>query len=289
MLGNVGLVIDVDGAKVETANPSPAATWSAAYHPGIDRVIALDESGATLGYDPDTDTWVDLRAGAGPDRQVGFRMVYDEASNRVVLFGGARDELLYGDVTGLPGTWIFDSGRNAWDGLAPEVEPQPRYFQAMTYDAGSDRVVLFGGATARMGEVLGDTWVYDTDAGTWTEMHAAVSPPARLGAAMWYDPVADLVFLYGGSSQFCEENVLGYPVCYPPWSFFGGEELWAYDVDSNSWTLYRVERNPGFINAGSAAFDTQSGVAVLAGGEFLDAERRYRGPTDEVWIYRHQR
>jgi hypothetical protein len=104
---------------------------------------------------------------------------------------------------------------------------------------------------------------------------------------MWYDPVADLVFLFGGSNRFYEPNDVGYLDGYGPWNYFGGQELWGYDVDTNTWTLFRVDPNPGFVMMGSAAFDTTWGVAVLAGGDRLDAERRSLGSSHQIWTYRH--
>jgi hypothetical protein len=46
---------------------------------------------------------------------------------------------------------------------------------------------------------------------------------------MWYDRVADLVFVFGGSRDWTS-----WP--YLPWGVFGGEELWAYDYESNTWS-----------------------------------------------------
>jgi hypothetical protein len=54
-------------------------------------------------------------------------------------------------------------------------------------------------------------------------------PGARAGHAMWYDRVADLVFVFGGSRDWTS-----WP--YLPWGVFGGEELWAYDYESNTWS-----------------------------------------------------
>jgi len=41
----------------------------------------------------------------------------------------------------------------------------------------------------------------------------------------------------------------------------GGEELWAYDTDSEAWTLYRSDPNPGYRLASQAVFDSQSNEA----------------------------
>ena len=108
-------------------------------------------------------------------------------------------------------------------------------------------------------------------------MHPAVSPPARTDTAMWYDPVADLVFLFGGTEDTNWPSL--------PWKMFGAEELWAYDYEANTWRLYKVEQNPGYWFGGDAVFDAGIGQAVLAGGDWYDDERRYRGANTAVWTF----
>jgi hypothetical protein len=56
--------------------------------------------------------------------------------------------------------------------------------------------VLFGGVDAS-GALLGDTWLWDGTARTWT-MVATSGPTARKGHTMGYDPVAHTVSLVGG-------------------------------------------------------------------------------------------
>jgi hypothetical protein len=140
-------------------------------------------------------------------------------------------------------------------------------------------VVVFGGETAFEGDVYGDTWVYDANTSGWIEMTPSGSPPARTDVVMWYDPGVDLVFLFGGSADASEPSL--------PWRLFGGEELWAYDYEANSWTLFRVDPNPDYRDGADVAFDTQSGVAVFIGGSRYDPERRFQGFGNDVWTYRH--
>ena len=92
---------------------------------------------------------------------------------------------------------------------------------------------------------------------------------------MWYDPTVDLVFLFGGA-----EGGL-------PWEVFGGEELWAYDYDSDSWTLYRVDPNPGYRANANVIFDAEAGAARFYGGDWYDIERRFQGFVPDMWTYRH--
>jgi hypothetical protein len=71
----------------------------------------------------------------------------------------------------------------------------------LAYDRHRQRVVLFGGATnnAFAGNLHNDeTWEYD---GTnWTQCLPSASPPARINAALFYDPVHRVTTLYGGDT-----------------------------------------------------------------------------------------
>ncbi|NNC91906.1 MAG: hypothetical protein HKN80_05390 [Acidimicrobiia bacterium] len=276
-----------------------ASLGAAAYHAGLDvMVVNRINDGATLAYDTDTDAWSEAVAGGEPPSpdswemppcepkpsacRYGYQMIYDAESNLMVTFGGAEwGRMDAGRHAGLSDTWTFDAAANAWIDQTSDVAPPPRVWHTTAYDTQSDRVIVFGGATKHGGEVMGDTWAYDTNTNTWQEMHPAVSPPARADAMTWYDPEADLVFVYGGTGDWSSWPPL-------PWLVFGGEELWAYDYESDSWTLYRTNPNPGYRLSGTTVFDPRSGEAVLTGGDHYDAERRFQGWAGDVWVYRHQ-
>jgi hypothetical protein len=209
-------------------------------------------------------------------------MVYDAGSDRIVLLGGAEwgrtDE---GKHVGLGDTWVFDADTATWTDVTPALSPPPRSNHVTVYDAAADRIVVFGGATELSGDVLGDTWVYNTDANTWTEMHPAASPPGRADAAGWYDPVADATFVFGGSADWSSWPPL-------PWMMLGGEELWAYNLGSDAWKLYRTDPNPGYRLPGAAVFDPVNEETILFGGDVYDQDRHFLGSVDDTWTYRHE-
>jgi len=66
-------------------------------------------------------------------------LVYDPATNNVVLFGG---EGSYGGPT-FGDTWVWD-GAN-WTQQFPDTTPPPRSMASMAYDSFMSRLVLFGG------------------------------------------------------------------------------------------------------------------------------------------------
>jgi Galactose oxidase, central domain len=67
-----------------------------------------------------------------------------------------------------------------WVQLSPANSPPARSYLAMTYDAASGKVIMFGGSDAN--GYLNDTWTFDGV--TWTQVMAESPPPAR-AAAKW--------------------------------------------------------------------------------------------------------
>jgi WD40 repeat protein len=274
----------------------PRDTAAAVYDPYNDQIVVYTaERGGVLAYDAAADRWTVLatvedllsEGDLEPDQQgivhgpfgdYEQRMVYDAESEGIVLFGGATwGRFNFGNHVGLSQTWLYDPAANTWERIDPEIAPPGRVGHAMAYDVQSDRIILFGGSPgfAVDGDLLADTWAFDADTGTWTEMSPAIPPPAREGAVMWYDPTVDLVFLFGGA-----EGGL-------PWEVFGGEELWAYDYDSDTWTLYRADPNPGYRTNFSVFFDAEADAARFYGGDWYDIERRFQGSIPDMWTYRH--
>jgi hypothetical protein len=115
---------------------------------------------------------------------------WDRAGGALLVFGG-QDE-----AGALADTWRYDG--QAWE--APSLDPSPpaRRDAAMAWDGA--RLVLFGGRAAGSGEQAGaplaDTWAWE--GGAWHPLSPAMSPPARAGHEMIWDPDRGRVVLFGG-------------------------------------------------------------------------------------------
>jgi galactose oxidase-like protein len=121
-----------------------------------------------------------------PPARRGHAMVYDTARKRIVLFGGAGDDLL-GD------TWEWDG--TDWTQRTPATAPSPRTGAAMAYDAGRGRLVLFGGTDGSW--ILDETWEWD--GAIWQQRTPAHEvPPARRAHAMVFDALRGHVVMFGG-------------------------------------------------------------------------------------------
>jgi hypothetical protein len=59
-------------------------------------------------------------------------MAYDESRDKVVLFGGALGDDIFGD------TWEWDGNR--WQSLTPIHKPPARCCHALTYDSVQKKV-----------------------------------------------------------------------------------------------------------------------------------------------------
>ena len=83
----------------------------------------------------------------------------------------------------------------------PAPAPPARSGAAIAYDAGSGRVVLFGGRGDTGGQrvPLGDTWLWNGEDLSWEEIEPDPAPPARTEASAASDEAQRNVVLFGGS------------------------------------------------------------------------------------------
>ncbi len=171
-----------------------------------------------------------------PPPTIEARMVYDEARDELVLFGGS---ILQEGLTDETWTW----NESGWRLRDPPSSPSPRFAHAMTFDAARGEVILFGGASSQ-GQVLGDTWRWDGE--TWTEVESARSPPPRVYAGMTYQNETGGVLVYGGTTD---------TELY--------RDTWRWD--GQSWERVSLE-GPGPRRGMGFVHDPIRGAAVLFGG-----------------------
>ncbi|TME20784.1 MAG: hypothetical protein E6I68_12320 [Chloroflexi bacterium] len=90
--------------------------------------------------------------------------------------------------------------------------PPARMGAAMTYDAATRTVVLFGGISGD-GTPLSDTWAWDGC--HWSQLKPAVSPPGRSFGALAFDASSGKVILFGGGAANAD------PTRIDTWSWNG--------------------------------------------------------------------
>ncbi len=220
-------------------------------------------SDTTWAYDFESNTWTDRNPETHPHAGWLDRAAYDSWAHRMIMFGG------YDSVTRrfTNETWAYDYAGNNWTNLSPSGAPSPRTRPGLAFDSQSDRVVLFGGDTSGTG-YSNETFSYDYDTNTWTNMSPAVHPGARRSSMMAYDPIADRMVLFGGT-----DDMLG-------GDFHGAyNDTWSYDFDTNTWTDMNPPAAPSPRYHGGFAYDSQVDRFVLYGG-IGDDNSLY-----ETWLY----
>ena len=185
-----------------------------------------------------------------------YSMAYDIESDKVILFGGY---VPMNDID-LKDTWIYDYNTNTWTEATPSESPGDRAGSAMVYDSESDRVIMFGGINTN-NEFLKDTWEYDYNTNTWTEMTPPDSPQ-RAGHAMAYDSESDRVIMFGGGIDFT--NIEG---------------TWAYDYNANIWTEMSPDISPPNDHDHKMAYDSESDRVIMWGTSLIGNK------NGSVWTY----
>src|SRR5688572_5933436 len=179
-------------------------------------------------------TW-SLRA-AMPFRPVAGPLVRDPVRRRIVTVGTDQvGQLVTGEWDGSQWTWI-----NAAPGLHPYRTPRT---SGLAWDAATQRVILFGGATQSQ-LLLDDTWEWNGT--TWTQRTGSAAPAPRSDPAMVGDDARGRVLLVGGANAV---GPLG--------------DTWA--LTGSQWSLTADEGGPQRMDA-ALAYDGARRQIVLFGG-----------------------
>ena len=149
-----------------------------------------------------TPAWVQLSpTGTHPSARELTSAVYDETSNRMIVFGGTN---------GTPenDVWVLTNangtgGTPAWIQLAPSgTPPAPRYGHSAVYDSTNNRMIVYGGDTGKT--YAGDTWALTNANGlggtpAWTLSEPGTgNAPLRGEHTAIYDPVSNEMIIFSG-------------------------------------------------------------------------------------------
>ena len=192
-----------------------------------------------------------------------------------------------------------------WTQKSPSNSPSARSAAAMTYDAASGLVVLFGGSGSS--GLLNDTWLWD---GTnWTNANPSTNPPAREYHAMAFDAASGQVVMFGGEgssgllndtwvwngTNWTEKAPGTWPTAriYPDMAsdptgnvlLFGGDDssgllndTWEWNGNASTWTQLTPADSPtARENRADMTFDAQQRQVVLFGGDGNG------GDLDDTW------
>jgi hypothetical protein len=155
-------------------------------------------------------SWTQITpAGGPPPARAGHVMVYDSATDQVVIFGGYTIPLqIFGDM------WTLSlSGTPTWDEPVPVVTvrgtpPSPRLYASAIYDPINDRTLVFSGWDGG-GTIFNDLNSLTLGASTqWTHLGPANPPAARVDAVAVFDPVRRQMVAFGGQVSGNDDLVM---------------------------------------------------------------------------------
>jgi len=247
-------------------SPAPRERPTMTYDNKSDRIILfggyVQWSGKkyndTWAYDFNTNTWTSMSPLNSPPARFHPGIAYDSRSDRVILFSGDSD---------CNDTWAYGYNNNTWTNMTPAFSPVGRIDPKMAYDPIADRVVMFGGGIGSIGsnnQSWNDTWAYDYESNTWTNMSPTAPPVPRIGTSMIYDSSIGKMILFGGFTTRPDRLL---------------NDTWSYELSTNTWE----EMNPSSRPPGRWSYS----MAYDEGGEAIVM---YGGANDtmfftETWIY----
>jgi len=139
-------------------------------------------------WELDDSVWVKLDV-KGPNPRWGTKMVYDEKSGQIILFGGRDGLNFFND------TWSWDGTTATWCKIKTNNSPSARCNHAITYDCFRNKILLFGGQT--LSDVpLNDLWEWDGN--DWKLLMEHTPPKPRFDHGFVYDVKRNKIILYGG-------------------------------------------------------------------------------------------
>lgn len=192
--------------------------------------------------------------------------------------------------------------------------------QRIAYDSESDRIIMFGGFDMTKYKFVDETWVYDFNNDTWTNMEPKVHPSGRNYVGMAYDSKADRVVVWGdwqrNYTPATDESVWTYDYNTNTWQEFkhkkddgprvrdymmlaydekadkiimyggfdfGNDETWVYDLNTDTWQQMQPVNNPGVISRYAMVFVEDTNEIILFGGQDGATYYQFVGDT---WSYK---
>ena len=187
--------------------------------------------------------WRPIATTHAPAPRSDCGLVYDEARQQLILFGGADT----GGFAGFSDTWVYDG--IDWTEKHPSTHPGARTQMGMVYDINRDEVVIVGGFHLNL--VYADTWTYDPGRNLWTQKTIDRSPGIRVDPGLAYDPIRDRTVVFGGSSNT-----------------EGSQDTWEWD--GRDWHLRKTTVKPPARHKAGMVFDASRSTVVMHGGAVFE-------------------
>ena len=202
-------------------------------------------------------------AGTLPSPRSGQSAVYDQAHDRMIVFGGGQFNgydygVLFNDV------WVLthasgNGGTPTWVPITPPGgAPAPREGHQAVYNPGSNTMTIFGGGNNGIMDVPNDVWVLSYANGLdgqpqWTQLSPSGNlPAARQNLVATYSTANNAMTVFGG--------------CCPSFN-----DLWALSNASGggpvAWEQLSASPGPApRANNGAFGYDQSTDLLIVFGG-----------------------
>jgi N-acetylneuraminic acid mutarotase len=226
-----------------------------------------------------TPTWTQLQPIGTPPSPMGLHAaVYDEATNRMIVYGGDRS--IGNCFNAVNDTWVLTNanglgGTPEWRRLGiPGTLPNIRQGVKAVYDRGSNRLIVFGGVTNACGTVSNEIWVLSHANGggetpTWTQLVPAGPGPEPIqGHSAVYDAANNRMIVHGGGTA---EGLLN-----DVWILTNANGTGA---DSPAWVKLEPSGNlPDVRYQHAAVYDSAANQLIIFSGA-----KNVTGGANDVW------
>jgi hypothetical protein len=208
--------------------------------------------------------------------------VYDSATNRMIVFGGA----IVPSFTYLNDVWVLSNangqgGTASWTQLSPSGSPPAaRAYHTAVYDSATNRMIVFGGGD--LTQNFSDAWVLSNANGlggtpVWTQLSpGGLLPKGVRGSSAVYDPANNIMTVFGG------ENLARTASSNGVWTLshangLGGAPQWTNIVADGT------AGSPTKRWEHTAVYDTANNRMIVFGGGALSGQAAYGGFND-IWV-----
>ncbi len=265
-IGLLGFALGIGTTSIVMLGPlklrPAAAVASPTHRPGSTASPAATSaaSNATASASASASSSSGAQAGA-PKPRSRASMAYDEASGKMVVFGGTEDAAYRTPTIFFDDTWTWNG--TSWTEEHPSAIPPARVNAGITYDPIHKVVLMWGGFTDH-GQSA-DFWSWNGS--TWTQIRPAVFPPAEDNQG-WAWPAPILTYDSLHHRVVLIRNNGGHP-SYP----LPGPDVWTWD--GSTWAHPAVANTPALWG---------TGVYVPAlGGIILFGLNTQQAP--ETWLF----
>jgi hypothetical protein len=203
----------------KSAGPAPRLGHSAIFDTTTFRMLVFGGQITSSNASPSVDlndvwllnsnlTWTSVNpTGTAPAPRLLHSAVYDEASNRMIIFGGAEgfSSPCANDVWALTNA-NGNGGPSAWIQISTSGgPPNPRAQHGAAYDPNTNTMIMYGGQDC-FHTLFGDVWTLSNANGlggtsTWTQLSPTGGGPGprEITGGVVYDATNNILIVFGGT------------------------------------------------------------------------------------------